>query len=474
MEAFYDTYNVVKELGEGGFGTVFECSAKTSERRYAAKRIDPSKLRNDDDEEKVKNEIKICGMVRHQNVVRLRQCFGEDKSFMLVFELLEGGELFDLIASWESYSERDARHCIRQVLLALSYLESRRIVHRDLKPENLMLVKPPRNGRIQDVSIKLVDFGIAKLVPEGDDKILTDTSGTAYYLAPETLKELPLGYPVDVWAAGIVLYILLIGSMPFWLGEKGKGEMFLKIVNGEYSLEDPEWDTVSHQAKMLVTDMLTIDQDERITASEALAKPWINQLGLAPPTERKGTLQKLKAFNAKRRLRGIVFALIAHRRLLRTPLLSRKESQKENDSSSDGYASDSSSLASGSEANLVLDHSQETVRPLKDVSGQKRSSLLNGADKEASTASKSSLSSGRDQIEPGASAVAAGHSEGETTSLSRYPLASSSSAYSTFSEEEETFVKLRSRARAVTVKDKSLLKKHKRRSIRDLVLELNL
>ncbi|XP_065831809.1 calcium/calmodulin-dependent protein kinase type II-like [Oscarella lobularis] len=131
MEAFVKAYDVDDVLGEGGFGTVYRCRAKMNGRAYAAKRIDPSKIKNAEDEEKVKAEIKICGMLCHQHVVRLRRCFSDDEnSHMLVFELLESGELFDLIASCDTYSERDARHCIRQVLLALAYLETKRIVHR--------------------------------------------------------------------------------------------------------------------------------------------------------------------------------------------------------------------------------------------------------------------------------------------------------------------------------------------------------
>jgi serine/threonine protein kinase len=142
-----------------------------------------------------------------------------------------------------------------------------------------MLVKPPENGSLKGTCLKLVDFGIAKQIPDDQERILCDTSGTPYYLAPETLKQELLGCPVDIWASGVILYVLLVwfvridyslliviyydtfqfqvGSLPFWMGEKGKGEMLLKIVKGEYTMEESDWETVSDGAKQLVSQMVS-------------------------------------------------------------------------------------------------------------------------------------------------------------------------------------------------------------------------
>jgi serine/threonine protein kinase len=212
-----------------------------------------------------------------------------------------------------------------------------------------MLVKPPENGSLKGTCLKLVDFGIAKQIPDDQERILCDTSGTPYYLAPETLKQELLGCPVDIWASGVILYVLLVGSLPFWMGEKGKGEMLLKIVKGEYTMEESDWETVSDGAKQLVSQMLDIDQDARITADEALQNKWIQNTTRVSTLEKRGTLFRLRAFNAKRKLRSAIFAIIAHRRLKSaTPPCSRRSKKCEN-----GIESSGDELGSESESSVV-------------------------------------------------------------------------------------------------------------------------
>ncbi|XP_046845431.1 calcium/calmodulin-dependent protein kinase type II subunit alpha-like isoform X1 [Xenia sp. Carnegie-2017] len=223
----------------------------------------------------------------------------QDNVHYLVFDLVTGGELFEDIVAREYYSEADASHCIQQILESVQHCHNLGVVHRDLKPENLLLESKEKNA-----IVKLADFGLA---------IEVDTNkfgwygfaGTPGYLSPEVLKKDNYGTAVDVWACGVILYILLVGYPPFW--DEDQHKLYNQIKSGVYDYPSPEWDTVTTEAKTLIDKMLTVNPEKRITASEALKDPWIvNRDGVASKVHRQGTIDGLRKFNARRKLKGAI------------------------------------------------------------------------------------------------------------------------------------------------------------------------
>uniref|UniRef100_G3URZ9 calcium/calmodulin-dependent protein kinase n=1 Tax=Meleagris gallopavo TaxID=9103 RepID=G3URZ9_MELGA len=216
----------------------------------------------------------------------------------LIFDLVTGGELFEDIVAREYYSEADASHCIQQILEAVLHCHQMGVVHRDLKPENLLLA-----SKLKGAAVKLADFGLAIEV-EGDQQAWFGFAGTPGYLSPEVLRKDPYGKAVDLWACGVILYILLVGYPPFW--DEDQHRLYQQIKAGAYDFPSPEWDTVTPEAKDLINKMLTINPSKRITAAEALKHPWISHRAtVASCMHRQETVDCLKKFNARRKLKVI-------------------------------------------------------------------------------------------------------------------------------------------------------------------------
>uniref|UniRef100_A0A671RA62 calcium/calmodulin-dependent protein kinase n=1 Tax=Sinocyclocheilus anshuiensis TaxID=1608454 RepID=A0A671RA62_9TELE len=214
-----------------------------------------------------------------------------------------GGELFEDIVAREYYSEADASHCIHQILDSVHHIHQHDIVHRDLKPENLLLASKCKNA-----AVKLADFGLAIEV-QGDQQAWFGFAGTPGYLSPEVLRKEAYGKPVDIWACGVILYILLVGYPPFW--DEDQHKLYQQIKAGAYDFPSPEWDTVTPEAKNLINQMLTINPAKRITAQEALKHPWVCQRStVASMMHRQETVECLKKFNARRKLK--VHFMVTH------------------------------------------------------------------------------------------------------------------------------------------------------------------
>lgn len=175
--------------------------------------------------------------------------------------------MFDAITQSVKFGEVDSARMVKDLCNALFYLHSRSIVHRDLKPENL-LVHRNKDGSI---SLKLADFGLAMEVKE---PIFT-VCGTPTYVAPEILSEIGYGLEVDMWAVGVITYILLCGFPPFRSPDRNQTELFEFIKAGEYEFLSPYWDNISPYAKDLIEHLLVVDKKKRYTAIETLSHPWI-------------------------------------------------------------------------------------------------------------------------------------------------------------------------------------------------------
>uniref|UniRef100_A0A4W6DYX8 calcium/calmodulin-dependent protein kinase n=1 Tax=Lates calcarifer TaxID=8187 RepID=A0A4W6DYX8_LATCA len=248
------------------------------------------------DHQKLEREARICRLLKHPNIVRLHDSISEEGFHYLVFDLVTGGELFEDIVAREYYSEADASHCIQQILESVNHCHINGIVHRDLKPENLLLA-----SKLKGAAVKLADFGLAIEV-QGDQQAWFGFAGTPGYLSPEVLRKDPYGKPVDMWACGVILYILLVGYPPFW--DEDQHRLYQQIKAGAYDFPSPEWDTVTPEAKDLINKMLTINPAKRVTATDALKHPWICQRStVASMMHRQETVECLKKFNARRKLK---------------------------------------------------------------------------------------------------------------------------------------------------------------------------
>uniref|UniRef100_A0A8C4Z2G9 calcium/calmodulin-dependent protein kinase n=1 Tax=Gadus morhua TaxID=8049 RepID=A0A8C4Z2G9_GADMO len=309
---FTDEFQLYEELGKGAFSVVRRCVKLCTGQEYAAKIINTKKLSARGENKNWKREARICRLLKHSNIVRLHDSISEEGFHYLLFDLVTGGELFEDIVAREYYSEADASHCIQQILEAVLHCHQMGVVHRDLKPENLLLASKCKNA-----AVKLADFGLAIEV-QGEQQAWFGFAGTPGYLSPEVLRKEAYGKPVDIWACGVILYILLVGYPPFW--DEDQHKLYQQIKAGAYDFPSPEWDTVTPEAKNLINQMLTINPAKRITAQEALKHPWVCQRStVASMMHRQETVECLKKFNARRKLKGAI---------LTTMLVSRNFSGK--------------------------------------------------------------------------------------------------------------------------------------------------
>ncbi|XP_061490798.1 calcium/calmodulin-dependent protein kinase type II subunit gamma isoform X10 [Rhineura floridana] len=342
---FTDEYQLYEELGKGAFSVVRRCVKKPTSQEYAAKIINTKKL-SARDHQKLEREARICRLLKHPNIVRLHESISEEGFHYLVFDLVTGGELFEDIVAREYYSEADASHCIHQILESVNHIHQHDIVHRDLKPENLLLA-----SKCKGAAVKLADFGLAIEV-QGEQQAWFGFAGTPGYLSPEVLRKDPYGKPVDIWACGVILYILLVGYPPFW--DEDQHKLYQQIKAGAYDFPSPEWDTVTPEAKNLINQMLTINPAKRITADQALKHPWVCQRStVASMMHRQETVECLRKFNARRKLKGAI---------LTTMLVSRNFSVGRQSSAPASAAMSAAGLAEQA-AKSLLNKKSDGVKP---------------------------------------------------------------------------------------------------------------
>ncbi|XP_043683642.1 serine/threonine-protein kinase CG17528 isoform X2 [Vespula pensylvanica] len=258
-------YAVGHVIGDGNFAVVRHCIHKATGAEYAMKIVDKYKCQGK--ETMLASEVAILRQVCHPNIISLIAEQETMDQLFLVMELVKGGDLFDAIAAATKFSEAEASVMIGHLTSALAYLHSHHIVHRDVKPENLLVEMEGSHVRC----LKLGDFGLAQIVREN----LYTVCGTPTYVAPEILAETGYGLKIDVWAAGVILYILLCGFPPFVSPENEQEELFERILSGQYEFTSPYWDTISDSAKQLITNMLQAQPELRFSAEDVLDHPWL-------------------------------------------------------------------------------------------------------------------------------------------------------------------------------------------------------
>ncbi|XP_067408016.1 serine/threonine-protein kinase DCLK2 isoform X3 [Emydura macquarii macquarii] len=261
-----EKYRVGKVIGDGNFAVVKECLERSTGKEFALKIIDKAKCCGK--EHLIENEVSILRQVKHPNIIMLIEEMDTPTELYLVMELVKGGDLFDAITSSTKYTERDGSAMVYNLASALKYLHDLNIVHRDIKPENLLVCEYPDGTK----SLKLGDFGLATVV-EGP---LYTVCGTPTYVAPEIIAETGYGLKVDIWAAGVITYILLCGFPPFRSENNLQEDLFDQILIGKLEFPSPYWDNITVSAKELISLMLQVNVEARYTAAQILGHPWVS------------------------------------------------------------------------------------------------------------------------------------------------------------------------------------------------------
>lgn len=267
---FTSRLEVGEEVGRGHFG--YTCSARFKKgdrkgQQVAVKVIPKSKMTTAIAVEDVRREVKILkALTGHKNLVQFYDAFEDTDNVYIVMELCEGGELLDRILSrGGKYSEDDAKAVLVQILNVVAFCHLQGVVHRDLKPENFLYTSKDENSQL-----KVIDFGLSDFVRP--DERLNDIVGSAYYVAPEVLHR-SYSIEADVWSIGVIAYILLCGSRPFWA--RTESGIFRAVLKADPSFEEGPWPSLSSEAKDFVKRLLNKDPRKRMTAVQALSHPWL-------------------------------------------------------------------------------------------------------------------------------------------------------------------------------------------------------
>ncbi|XP_022727668.1 calcium-dependent protein kinase 10-like [Durio zibethinus] len=298
-----DKYILGRELGRGEFGVTYLCTDRETREGLACKSISKSKLRTAVDIEDVRREVAIMSTLpEHPNIVKLRATYEDNENVHLVMELCEGGELFDRIVARGHYTERAAANVAKTIAEVVRMCHENGVMHRDLKPENFLFA----NMR-EHAPLKAIDFGLSVFFKPGER--FTEILGSPYYMAPEVLKR-NYGPEVDVWSAGVILYILLCGVPPFW-AETEQG-VALAILRGVIDFKREPWPQVSESAKSLVRQMLEPDPKKRFTAKQVLEHSWLQNAKKAPNVPLGDIVRtRLKQFSVMNRLKKKALRVIA-------------------------------------------------------------------------------------------------------------------------------------------------------------------
>lgn len=307
-DKFDNHYEILEKIGNGAFGKVYKVIHKVSELTRVVKIVCKSTIKYQDDEKEFLKEIEMLGQLDHPNIVKVFEYFVDYENYYVIQEYCKGGELYEQIYKFETFTEKIAAEVMYQLISAVCYLHSNNIVHRDLKPENIMLLSKD----LGDISIKLIDFGAANYCQEG--KLLKRKTGTSYYIAPEVVMK-KYNKKCDVWSCGIILFILLCGYPPF--DGETDDEIMEGVISKEIIYEDNEWKNLSQEAKSFVQKLLIKDYNNRITAEDSLKQAWLinhNKKYLANlnQIDISRQMQNFQKFDSKLKLKNAILAFMVH------------------------------------------------------------------------------------------------------------------------------------------------------------------
>ncbi|KAK8692587.1 hypothetical protein V6N13_076044 [Hibiscus sabdariffa] len=266
--AIHRFFTFGRELGRGSSGVTFLCTEIATGIEFACKSIPKTRVKPNTQADEVRREIKVLQRLSGQkNIVRIKGVYEDNLCVHIVMEFCGGGELLNLINEKQYFSERETAELIKIIVGIVKTCHSRGVMHRDLKPENLVFVSK------DDISsLKAIDFGHSVFFKSG--QVFNETRGSLPYIAPEMLLNKDYGPEVDIWSAGVILFILLSGGKLPFNAETAEGIIDL-VLKGQMDFESEHWSERSEYAKDLVRKMLRTRPSERLTANEVLSHPWI-------------------------------------------------------------------------------------------------------------------------------------------------------------------------------------------------------
>ena len=330
----HKTSNITKEytfgkvIGTGSYGQVRLAVHKLTKQVRAVKIIQKAKVNI----KALLNEINILSKLSHPNIMQIFEVFDDNTNVYIVSEYCKGGELFDIISTKGSFTEKDACVIMKQLMSAICYSHQNNIVHRDLKPENILM-----DNDTDDLTIKLIDWGCAQTIKSAKQSKQAD--GTAYYIAPEVLKG-EYDEKCDIWACGVIFYILLCGYPPF--NGETDDEIYEAILSGKFQFPEEDWDQVSQDAKDLIKKMLTKDPKKRISALDSMQDVWFKKNEEKSEYDKKlakKVLNNMKKFKKHRILEKTIISFIINQLVKKDERLELEKQFKDWDTNGDGVLS---------------------------------------------------------------------------------------------------------------------------------------
>jgi calcium-dependent protein kinase len=330
----HKTSNITKEytfgkvIGTGSYGQVRLAVHKLTKQVRAVKIIQKAKVNIN----ALLNEINILSKLSHPNIMQIFEVFDDNTNVYIVSEYCKGGELFDIISTKGSFTEKDACVIMKQLMSAICYSHQNNIVHRDLKPENILM-----DNDTDDLTIKLIDWGCAQTIKSAKQSKQAD--GTAYYIAPEVLKG-EYDEKCDIWACGVIFYILLCGYPPF--NGETDDEIYEAILSGKFQFPEEDWDQVSQEAKDLIKKMLTKDPKKRISALDSMQDVWFKKNEEKSEYDKKlakKVLNNMKKFKKHRILEKTIISFIINQLVKKDERLELEKQFKDWDTNGDGVLS---------------------------------------------------------------------------------------------------------------------------------------
>lgn len=256
-------YKIKAVIGKGSFSRVVRVEDRSTHQPYAIKMIESA-----EGKDIFEAELTVLRRVNHTNVIQLIEVFETDTKVFMVMELATGGSLLDRLETHGFYNEFEAQKVLRMVLSGMGYLHSLGITHRDLKPDNLLYYHPGNDSKLL-----ITDFGFASTRKSNGHPYMHTICGTPQYIAPEIVMRRPYTSSVDIWAVGVITYIVLSGTFPF--DAKQDSLIFKQILKGKFTFTGMVWDGISDYAKDFIQRLLTINPESRLTAHEALKHYWV-------------------------------------------------------------------------------------------------------------------------------------------------------------------------------------------------------
>ncbi|CAJ0938040.1 unnamed protein product, partial [Mesorhabditis belari] len=317
-------YHLGHVIERGPLSVINHAIHRTSQKSYAIKTVDLQKYEQSTglDRQVVEEEISMCATLKHPFICELKDVISGDTLAHLVFEHLDGADLcFEIVKRTMNgfvYSEAVISHYMKQLLQALEYLHSNFIVHRDIRPHNLVLASKDNSA-----PLKVTGFGVALKLSEGNGRLAGGLVGVPHFMAPEIVGKREYGTKADVWSAGVLLYLLLSGRLPF---SGSNAQIYESIEKGQYSVSGGIWSFISNSAKDLLIRLLTVDEEQRFSATEALQHDWLRDKDVyAPRRHLQETVDNIKRYNSRRKLKSTILSAVNTDKWSKFPIISGRD-----------------------------------------------------------------------------------------------------------------------------------------------------